>query len=146
MKKYFLFALASLFLAISTITFADDDALPASSMPMSKILQNLQTKGMTVFYKVEFDDGFYKVVGLDATGNKVKLKINPTTGVEEKFAETKPVLSMLEAVKRVEANGYHGITKIEAEDKGYEIKVFDKDNHRVELKINNKGQLTVDKD
>lgn len=146
MKKYFLFAIVGLFLTVSTIVFADDDMLPGRSLPVSKILQNLQAKGVNVIYKVKFEDGFYKVIGLDANGNKIKLKINPTTGAEEKFSETKPALSMLEAVKRVEAGGYHGITKIEAEDEGYEIKALDKNNQRVELTINNNGQLTVDKD
>ena len=63
----------------SVAALADNDKLPAGAMTTAQITTQLQGQGFKVS-KVETDDGQYKVKGMNAAGQKQKLKVNPTTG------------------------------------------------------------------
>lgn len=142
MKKIILSACSGLVLAVVT-QIASADTLPANSLPMSKILQNLQTKGFTIIKEVEFEHGAFEVEAIGPQGNKLKLQVNPQTGeiTNNKDNQTNQ-LSILAAVQKLEAAGYHNIYRIELDDSKYEVKALDKDGKEVSLKINaNTGEI-----
>ena len=136
MKKTILSTLGGLFLILSApIALADD--IPSNALPISKILQDLHAKGYTLIKKVEFEHGTYEVKAIGPNGNKMKLQVNPQTGeITNNKSNNAKMMSMLDAVKKVESAGYHNIYKIKQEDNKYEVKALDKNGKKVELKIN----------
>lgn len=145
MKKHTLVALlGGCLLAFSTQAVLADD-IPTTSIQMSSILQNLQTKGYNNVKKIKFEDGEYEAKVINAQGREEKLHINPQTGAilnAPKAAQAN--ITALEAAKKVEAAGYHNIYKLEAEDGNeYEVKAIDKNGKKAELKVNaTTGEIT----
>lgn len=74
-----LMLVACLILGSSALAFADSDKLPAGAISAAQITTQLQGQGFTIS-KIETDDGAYKVKGVNASGQKQKLKVNPLTG------------------------------------------------------------------
>ncbi len=103
------------------MVMAKDEMTP-DTMPMSKVLNGLQTKGFEVVKKIEFDDGMYEAKILNALGKEIKLKMNAKTGEIEKPKDGLVWLTALEIAKKVENAGYHNISKIDTEGKEYEVK------------------------
>ncbi|OGV44379.1 MAG: hypothetical protein A3F46_03780 [Legionellales bacterium RIFCSPHIGHO2_12_FULL_42_9] len=137
MKKRIILSVCSGFILVFAAQTALANDIPTTSLPMSKILQVLQSKGYSSVRKVEFEHGTYEVKAISAQGKKVKLNVNPQTGVITNNSKTQNnSISMLMAAQKVEAAGYHGIYKIKSEDGKYEIKALNKDNKKVELKVN----------
>lgn len=109
--------------------------------PLSQVLESLGSSGYRVLNTIELDNGVYKAKVITKMGNEVKLEINAKTGKivkpnpnDEK--NTEPKLSLLDIVKKVEANGYHQINKVKCDDKECTVKA-----------LNSKGdseKLTVD--
>ncbi len=113
-------------------------------MPMSKVLNGLQTKGFDVVKKIEFDDGVYEAKILNAVGKEMKLKMNAKTGEIEKPKEGLVWLTALDVAKKVEDAGYKNISKIDAEGKEYEVKAFNKEGKETKLKVNAEtGEISV---
>ncbi|KTD22853.1 Uncharacterized conserved protein [Legionella lansingensis] len=136
MKRIILSVCSGLLLTITApIVFADN--LPANTLPMSKILQSLQSKGYNIIKEIEFEHGAYEVEAIGPQGNKLELRVNPQTGEisNDKNNQAKPI-SMLDAVQKLESAGYHSIYKIESEGNKYEVKALDKNGKKVKLKMN----------
>ncbi|MHB1947557.1 MAG: PepSY domain-containing protein [Gammaproteobacteria bacterium] len=142
LKKKLVFLIAGIFM----ILFAQGilaEELPTKSLTMSSVIQKLQSKGYNIIRKVKIEDGNYKAETINSQGIEVKVRINSQTG-EISSSNEKPVkLTMLDAVKKVEAAGYHDIYKVESEDGTYEVKAFGKDGKKAELKVNaNTGDVS----
>lgn len=133
-KKNVASIIAGLTLAFATqISFADET--PATLLDMSKILQNLNSKGYNIVRKVELEHGMYEAETINTQGNEIKIQINAQTGEITSPKESNKQITMLDAVKKVETEGYHNISKIKSEHGNYEIKALDKDGKKVELKV-----------
>lgn len=126
---------ASLALYSSMSLAADDAIITTNTMPMSKILSNLQEQGYSVVLKVELDDGKYKAKVIDAKGKEVKLNITPQTGEVIRPKAQASHLTMIEAVKKAEEAGYKNIYKVSSGHNEYEMKGFDKDNKKVSIDV-----------
>lgn len=114
-------------------------------MPMSKALDNLKTKGIEVVKKIEFDDGMYEAKTINAMGKEIKVKMNAKTGEIEKPNDGLTWLSALDIAKKVEEAGYRNISKIDMEDKGYEVKAMNKEGKETKLKVNGQtGEIALD--
>lgn len=127
-------------LAVQNV-FADDRAI--TSVPMSTVLQNLQSQGIIVVQKIELDDGAYKVKAVNAQGQMMKLRVNPQTGTLIKPTTVQNHLTMLQAVKAVEAAGYHNVYKVESDDSEYKMKALDAKGSQAEIEVNaNSGKIS----
>ncbi len=143
-KRSFTVILIGLFLTFG-FQPAIADTVPASAMPLSKILENLQSKGYTIFREIEFLNGLYVTKAFNAQGQNLKIRINPQTGeiVEPKAQAT--TLSLIDVTKKLENAGYHSITKISFDRGEYEAVALDKDGKQVDLDIDGKtGQVNKD--
>lgn len=119
---------------------------PAKSLPMTTILSNLESQGYTA-KEIKFKDNLFKVEATDKQGKEVDIEVNPETGaLNNKDKESAAMtLTMQDAVKKVEAAGYHTIYYIEADDDKYEVKALDKDGKKVSLDVNGKtGEISKD--
>lgn len=113
--------------------------------PMSAVLRNLQASGYVAIKEVRLEDGFYKAEAINAQGKKIDVRIDPETGkiVEPKSTQPAVVIDIITAVNKVEAAGYHGIYKIEAEDGKYDVKALDQNGKNVHLKVDaQSGKVT----
>jgi hypothetical protein len=125
---------------------------PANTMSVVQVLNNLQSKGYANVYKIEFEDGAYKVKMISTDGKVTELKLNPQTGaIIETKQETSnrklPALSLtvLQAAQKVEAAGYHGVYKIKMESNEFEVEALDQNNKKVDLNVDGQsGKITKD--
>lgn len=121
--------------------------VPYTTINMEKILSSLQTAGCTAIKEIEYDDGVYKADAVCAQGQYVKIRLDSATGkiISPKLSNEKR-LSMMEAVKAVEAVGYTHIYKIETKSQYYKIKAIDSaSNKKVELEVNaTTGKISKD--
>jgi hypothetical protein len=114
---------------------AGTSATPAAPQ-ISTIITKLQSKGYNIIRKIKFEDGAYEADVINAQGNEVTVKINPLTGDFFGSTENLARLSMLAAVKVVEAAGYKNIYKVKSDDDKYEVKALDKNGKEVGLEVN----------
>ena len=121
-------------LLCSTCTFAFADMVPANAVPMETVLQNLEKAGYTAVQKVTFDDGFYEAKAVNASGVSTEIKLNPAGTIVTPTSNSGGV-SMMDAVKAVEAAGYHGISKIELKKEAFQIEALDNQNNKIDLKV-----------
>lgn len=152
MIKQTLAAIAGSFLIFATQTvFANDHERPANAVDISAVIQNVQAKGYQDIREVEFDDGVYKVKAVNANGKKVNIYIDPQkneilnvkTSHKVKKKNNTVKLSMLDAIKKVEAAGYHAVYEIDVEHHKYEIKALDKAGKKARLQVNgNTGKVS----
>lgn len=152
MKKYLL-ALFSVCLTVlmMSVAFADKN-MPADAVPLSTVLQNLQTKGYTDVRKVDFEKGAYEVKAIDQQGMNVEMKVDPKTGnitqTKTKAKSNKPAaptgsLTALDVAKKVEQSRYHAISELESDSTKYEVKALDSNNKKVKLDVDKtSGQIT----
>jgi hypothetical protein len=131
---------ASAIAADATTTPATDTTITPvvqQITPMSAVLRNLQASGYVAIKEVRLEDGFYKAEAINAQGKKIDVRIDPETGkiVEPKSTQPAVVIDIITAVNKVEAAGYHGIYKIEAEDGKYDVKALDQNGKNVHLKV-----------
>lgn len=144
MRKHAFIAILIGFLSLGMQSvFADE--IPANAMPLSKILENLQSKGYTVFREIEFQNGLYVTKAFNSQGENLKIRINPQTGeiVEPKAKAT--TLSLLDITKKLENAGYHSIAKIGFDRGEYEAIALDKEGKKVDLDIDGKtGEINKD--
>jgi hypothetical protein len=56
-----------------------DDVPPPNAIPLSKIVQSVEARGLGIITEVEFDDGYWEVE-LRKDGRKIKLVLDPLTG------------------------------------------------------------------
>lgn len=92
---------------------------------MSAILQNLMANGYVVIRKINPEKGFLKADTINVQGQSVKVSINPQSGEITEPKLTKPLLSPLEAVKKVEAAGYHDISSVDFKGANFLVKGLD---------------------
>lgn len=132
----------SLMALASTAILADD--MPAKSIDMVNILTNLKDQGYVAVHEIKFDDNVYKAEVINSAGNEVKVKIDAQTGkmIESTSKEKENNMSMLDAVKKVEAAGYHNIYAVESEDDGFKMKAVDKDGKKVKINLDLSGNVT----
>lgn len=124
-----------------------DDNIPYSTVPMTTILKNLKDNGYIAIQKVKYKDGYYQAKAVNQHQQYVKLRISPQTGevVNKEASSTQNKISMLEASKRVLAEGYSHIYKIEIDGSHYEVKAIDKHQKQVELTVDaNSGKVSKD--
>lgn len=133
-KRIILSVVSGIILTLASQTVLADD-IPTTSLPMSKILQDLQSKGYNAVRKVKFEHGSYEVEAMSKQGTKIKLNVNPQTGKITINPKTPNTLTMLSIVQKIEAAGYHNIYKVKSERGKYEVKALDKDNKKVELNV-----------
>ena len=109
---------------------------PAQPFQLSAIIQKLQGRGYFIFRKIELEDGAYSVEAINMQGDEEKLKINPQNGdiFEPKVNTTR--ITMLDAVRKVEATGYHNIYKVMSDGDVYDVKALNKDGKKVSLEVN----------
>jgi Peptidase propeptide and YPEB domain len=135
----------STMIAISSIAGA---TAANNSPPLSETLKILQEKGYKNIYKIEVDDDAYEVDAVSLLGIEKDLRVNPYngeileshTGITHKWTKVHFFgVTALEVAQKVEAAGYHSITKIEAKDEKYKVKALNADNHSVILEVNTKN-------
>ena len=134
-KQIIISVFGGVLLACTSHTVLADD-IPTTLLPMSTILQDLQSKGYDNIRKIKFEHDVYEVEAISKQGTKIKLSVNPQTGkIANSPMMQKNSLSMRSIVQKVEAAGYHSIYKVKSEDNKYEIKALDKNNKKVELNV-----------
>ncbi|HZW61337.1 MAG TPA: PepSY domain-containing protein [Candidatus Babeliales bacterium] len=149
LKKALFILITGLFFMLSTL-IALADNLPANTVPISAIIKNLQTKGYNNIKEVKFEHGFYEVEAMNSQEKEVKLEIDPKTNTITKTkighkmkSMANPKISMVDVIEKITAAGYHDVSKIEFKQDKYEVKVLDKNNKEVELRINaNTGEVS----
>lgn len=123
---------------ISAVAFADDDhyQMPANTMPLSSIIQHVQTEGYKNINDIEWEHGVYEVKVFDQYGREFKLAVNPQTGaVLNKQTESPVSISMEQAAVAIEKAGYSKISELEIKRHGYKAKAFDAQGNRVRLHV-----------
>lgn len=135
---------AAAFMITAPVAFAaQQSTVPNDALPMSKLLENLHQAGYNVILRVEFDNGQYRANVIDLQGKPLRVEIAPTTGEILKPKNEGVNLSLLEAAKKAEEAGYHGIYKITATQGKVEISAYNKDNKKVTFDINSKtGEIS----
>ena len=111
------------------------ESVPTPSMPMSSLLQTLQSKGYVAVRKIEFDDGIYKVIAINPQGEEMKLKVNPQTGEITKPENVKKVFTMTDIARKLESQGYTNIFRMESDGKSYDVKALDKNGKKFNLTV-----------
>ncbi len=114
--------------------YAAED-MPAKSLPITTIINNLESKGYTA-KEIKFKDSSYHVDAINKQGKEVDLTVNPETGVLNQTEKNTLTLSIQNAAKKVEAAGYRSIYYIKADDDKYVVKALDKDGKKVSLDVN----------
>lgn len=65
----------------SKTTMVKHHVMPTQSMmSIGHVLTRVEKAGYKNIWKIEFEHNYYEVKGFDAKGNKVKLKVDPTSG------------------------------------------------------------------
>lgn len=118
-------------LFVMQIAFAD-------VMKINIAIQKLHDKGYKNIHEIEFKDGFYKAKVFTAEGNKLELRVNTKTGEIENPKGNPKFLSLLDVVKKVEAEGYRDISKISFDEDEYEVAAKDKEGNNVKLEVDAK--------
>ncbi len=108
---------------------------PEHGIPMSKLINELETHGYVVVNKVDYDNDVYHVEGINKEGKEVKADINPQSGKITVTSDEKARLTISEAVKKLEQSGYHDIYSIEASGDKYEAKALDKDGNKASVDV-----------
>lgn len=132
-KQVFTLTLCFLFTIITPLALADT-AIPLNAAPLSSVLQNLSDKGFAAVRQIKYKDGIYKAEVINSQGKEIDIRINAQTGVPSKLP-AKNNLTMLDAVKKVEAAGYSHLYKVEAENGKYEVKALDEKGNKVKLEV-----------
>lgn len=143
LKSIFATTILLFFTVASPLVLAEE--VPANALPLSKIVENLQSKGYSVVREIEFENGLYVTKAFDPQGQTSKIRIDPISGkiVEPKAKAT--TLSLLDVLRRLENGGFHGISKISFERGQYEAIALDRDGKKVDLDIDGKtGEITKD--
>jgi hypothetical protein len=135
-------SMLTVFTLNSNVIFASE-TIPANTLPMSKILQNLQKEGYTVVKKIEYNDGKFEAKVINNAGKEAKLEIAPITGeITNLKDELAAKLSIFDAASKVEKAGYKNIYEIESSKEKYEVKAYDKNNKKVSLDVDvNSGAI-----
>lgn len=144
MKRNILLFFVGLMIIIGLrTTFAHDRYVPPPKVDMVNVLQKLQTAGYCWVKKIKFDDGVYKLKGMNDRGEKVRATLNsdvvelpanlPFSKIQPK---TLPTISMLQAVQKVIAGGYNDVRQVDVEKNVYEIEAFDSKGKEVDLEVN----------
>jgi uncharacterized protein YpmB len=152
MIKQILIAVIGSFMLLTTQTvLANDHERPANAVDISAVIQNVQAKGYQDIREVEFDDGLYKVKAINTDRKTVNIYVDPQkneilnikTGPKIKMKNKAPKLSILDAIKKVEATDYHTVYKINFKHHKYEVKALDKEDKKTELQVNaNTGEVS----
>lgn len=134
MKKQTILSLiaAGAMLFTASAVFAADTK--SQMAPLSTALQNLQADGYVAVKEIKLEGESYKAEAINMQGKKVEVKLDSAGKVVEPKS-TKPGISMLTAVKKVEEAGYHDIHKVDSEKDKYEVKALDKEGKKVSLEV-----------
>jgi hypothetical protein len=121
--------------------------VPADSVAMSTVIQNIHDAGYPVIEEVEFNDNNYEADVITAQGQEVTVWID-TKGTVSGPDEKLYTLSMLDAVKKAEGGGYSSIYEVESGRSYYSIKALNDKGEKTDIKISketseisNKGWL-----
>ncbi|GAB2623040.1 PepSY domain-containing protein [Novilysobacter erysipheiresistens] len=124
-------------IAILTLALAacgSGAALAQDALTEQDVRANLTEQGYTKINDVEFEDGVWKADARSADGNRMEVRIDPTTG--EVYPNTQ-VAQMSEADVRAQlaAAGYVNVHDIDYEDGIWNAEADDPEGKDVELKI-----------
>jgi hypothetical protein len=142
------FIISGLLGAMISISYMAGTNAANNVPPLSDTLKVLQEKGYKNIYKIEVDDDAYEVDAVSLIGIEKDLRVNPYNGeileshmgIAHKWTKVHFFgVTALEAAQKVEAAGYHSISKIEAKDEKYKVKALDANNHSVILEFNTKN-------
>lgn len=103
--------------------------------PMATVLQNLLASGYVAVKKLKYEGGVYKGEAIDVQGREVDVRIDPETGKVIEPKATARAITVVEAVNKVEAAGYHNVHEVEVEKDNYDVKALDKDGAEAKLKV-----------
>lgn len=114
--------------------YAED--IPKNLMPMTQVLQKLQSSGYNVVKKIEYNDDKYEATALNVVGEEVKLEVAPVTGEIMKPERDKtPTVSIFDAAQKVETAGYKNIYYMNVDKDKYEVKAYNKEDKKVSLDV-----------
>lgn len=149
MQKIIVMIFLSTLFTIST-AIADPIQLPSNqqtsvlAIQIASVISKIESSGYPLVTKIELTDGIFKVKAIDAQGLAINLEVDPQTG--KVISPKKPNLirlSILDAIKAVEAKDYHGIYKIEATNGSYTISAIDAKGDQVTLGVDaNTGEVS----
>ncbi|HRP95276.1 MAG TPA: PepSY domain-containing protein [Rhodocyclaceae bacterium] len=118
---------------------------PASTrqqwLSLTEIQQRLEAAGYRDIDKIEREDDYYEVKGIDPDGRRVELKLDPVSGEVTKSEakngrrERSDWLTPAQLQVILESAGYRDIDKIERESRDYEVRATDAEGRRVELDV-----------
>lgn len=115
--------------------YAHGGDMSTKSLPMTTVINNLESQGYTA-KEIEFKDNAYHVEAIDKQGKEVDVVVNSETGALQRSEKSTMTLTMQDAVKKVEAAGYHSIYEIKMDDDKYEVKALNKEGKKVSLDVN----------
>ncbi len=93
--------------------------------PVSSILKKLKTTDYVSFQKIELKGEEYEVTALNDKGEIVFIRVNSHSGEIIAMKIVNAHISMLDAIDKVEALGYSGLTKVESLDDSYVVQGLD---------------------
>lgn len=114
-------------------------------LTIQAIYDRVEAAGYRDLREVEFKHDHYQVKAHNKQGERVKLRVNATSGAVEQqkvkpakktIASDEKRLNIREIYDRVEAAGYRDLHEIELEHGRYEVKGHNAQAQRVKLKVN----------
>jgi len=121
-------------LTLALAACASGTALAQDALTEQDVRASLAEQGYTKVNDVEFEDGVWKADARSADGNRLEVRIDPTTG--EVYPNTQ-VAQMSEADVRAQlaAAGYVNVHDVDYEDGIWNAEADDPEGKDVELKI-----------
>jgi uncharacterized membrane protein YkoI len=132
-------------LFIMETAIATEQPLPQDVIKITSAIQKMQAKGYKNIHEIKFKNGYYEAEVFSTEGNKLELRMNSKTGEIEVPKSTPKYLTMLEIIKKIQAEGYDDIRKVSFDDGEYHVAVVDKKGNSTDLRVNGEtGQVKKD--
>jgi hypothetical protein len=111
------FCLSAIILLFSTPVFSQN--MPLNAVVIEKIVDVLHKNGYLGIRKLKYQDKVYVIDAFTDQGQRVKIRIDPTSYTILNPSDKTKILSLSEIAQKIEAFGFNEIYKIEPEDEGY---------------------------
>lgn len=121
-------------LTLAVAACASGAALAQDALTELQVRAELTTQGYTHINDVEFEDGVWKADALSADGNRIEVRVDPTTGMAYPNT-TVAQLSEADVRAQLAAAGYTNVHDVDYEDGIWNAEADDPQGKDVELKI-----------
>lgn len=121
-------------LTLAVAACASGAALAQDALTELQVRAELTTQGYTHINDVEFEDGVWKADARSADGNRIEVRVDPTTGMAYPNT-TVAQLSEADVRAQLAAAGYTNVHDVDYEDGIWNAEADDPQGKDVELKI-----------